>query len=237
MSAMRESAIRPTPKRRRPIWGILVLVALGMVALFVIGFGISLLFRGESEPVADSSASAMASAASEPCVTTMVIPAQILPVTSTVSINVYNSTNRVGLAGDTADVMRARGFIVKKVANDPKTPKVAGVGEIRYGPKAEAAAQLLTYYLPGAELVPLGRTGKNVDFVVGKQFDAVTGDGEVAAAMASPSPSSAGPGCATPAPGSPGGAAGSDGAAGGVSDLATLVPSSPAVLSPSPAAS
>ena len=237
---MRESAIRPTPKRRRPIWGILVLVGLGMVALFVVGFGISLLFRGDSDPVADGSAGASASAAAEPCVTTMVIPAQILPVTSTVTINVYNSTNRVGLAGDTADVMRARGFVVNKVANDPKTTQVSGVGEIRYGPKAEAAAQLLAYYLPGAELVPLGRKGKNVDFVVGKQFEAVTGDGEVAAAMASPSPSSSGPGCATPDAVSSGGAKGADGAdgaAGGVSDLATLVPSSPAMLSPSPAAS
>lgn len=219
MSAMRESAIRPTPRRRRPIWGIILMVVVGMVVLFGIGFGVSLLLRGSGAPTADvtSSSGPSASAVPEPCITTIVTPAEVLPVTGKVTVNVYNSTKRQGLARDTANVFAARGFKVKKVGNAPDGGVVTGVAVIRFGPKGEKAARLLEYYLPGALLEPIDRSKKVVDVVLGKKFEALIGEAEIAAALASPSPSTSGPGCpsAEPAPSS----------------------SAPAIVEPSPSAS
>lgn len=195
--SMRESAIRPVPRKRRPVWGIILMVVVGMVVLFGIGFGVSLLLRGNSEPTAEpaASASAFATEAALPCETTIITPAEVLPATGKVTINVFNGTKRQGLARDTANVLTARGMKVKKVGNAPDGAVVEGVAEIRYGPKGEKAANLLAYYFPGATLVQIERSKKIVDLVVGKEFTKVAGEAEVAASLASPSPSASGPGC------------------------------------------
>ncbi len=199
--AMRESPIRPTRRRRRPIWGILLLVIGGMVILFAIGFGVSLLIRGNDAPQVDAASSAMAtqgaSASALPCTTTTVTPAEVLPATGGVTVNVLNSTKRPGLARDTANVLTARGMRVKAVGNAKGEPVVDGVAEIRYGPKGAKSAQLLAYYFPGAKLVPIERKKKLVDVVLGRGFQKVNGEAEIAAALASPSPIASGPGCVT----------------------------------------
>lgn len=219
--SMRESAIRPVPRRRRPIWGIVLMVVVGMAVLFGIGFGISLLVRGNDSPQADAvaSASASSSMAALPCETTLITPAEVLPATGKVTINVFNGTKKQGLARDTANVLTARGIKVKKVGNAPGGKVVEGVAEIRYGPKGEKAAHLLEYYFPEATLVPITRKTKVVDVVIGKDFAQVVGEAEVAAALASPSPSASGPGC-TPSEAAP-------------SDVVSSVPA----VSPSPSAS
>ena len=58
-------------------------------------------------------------------------------------VNVYNASDRVGLAGSVARSLRERGFVIGKVANDPSSRKAPKVAEIRYGPKGEAQAKLL----------------------------------------------------------------------------------------------
>ncbi|CAB4925162.1 unannotated protein [freshwater metagenome] len=196
MNALRESVIRHPRKRRRPVWAIVLFVVLGTIGLFGVGFALSVLLRGQSSPEADEPGAVAASMAPLPCSTTMVTPAEVLPRTSRVTINVYNGTKRQGLAGETAQALAARGFLVKEVANDPEGQKVAGVAEIRYGPKGAVAAQLLSFYLPGAEMLPDDRSKKVIDVVIGKQYSEVQGEAQVAAALASPSPSTSGPGCA-----------------------------------------
>ena len=207
MSSMRESAIRPVPRRRRrrPVWVIILAVLLGMALLFGIGFGVSLLVRGDGSPQADAPAGASAapSLAPLPCETTLVTPAEVLPATGRVAVNVLNSTKRQGLARDTANVLTARGMKVRKVGNAPKGEVVEGVAILRYGPKGERAARLLQYYFPGAVLVPVDRKGRIVDVVIGTEFEKVVGEAEVAAALASPSPSASGPGCASATPSAP----------------------------------
>lgn len=200
MSAVRSSGIRPQPRRRRPVWGIVAAVVAGMAILFGVGFGVSWFVKSRTTPapVAVPSASATAGA----CVQATVIPAQELPAAGEVVVNVYNGTKKQGLAAKTADVLRTVGFTVKKVANAPDGTPVTGVAELRYGPKGESGARLLAYYLPGARLVPIDRTGKRVDVVLGKQFDNVADEAEVAAALASPSPVASGPGCVAPTPSS-----------------------------------
>jgi len=206
VNSMRESAIRPTPRRRRrPVWVIVLVVILGMALLFGIGFAASLLIRGSGTPQAEvaPSASAVASAAPLPCETTLVTPAEVLPVTGKVTVNVLNSTKRQGLARSTADVLTARGMKVKKVGNASEDGVVEGVAELRYGPKGEKAARLLEFYFPGAELVPIDRKTKIVDVVLGTEYEKVLGEAQIAAALASPSPSASGPGCASSAPAAP----------------------------------
>jgi LytR cell envelope-related transcriptional attenuator len=198
------STITPSRRRRsRPIWLTIVLVIVGMAVLFGVGFGIATLLKGGdgSLPPEESIGDA-AGVTTEPlpCETILVTPAEVLPRTARVAVNVFNSTQTAGLAGDTAETLKVRGFTINKVANDPGGKVLPGVGEIRFGAKGAAGAQLLTYYFPGAVLVDDGRNGKRVDVSLGSGFVEIPTDAEVAAALAAPSPSPSGPGCVSPTP-------------------------------------
>lgn len=79
-----------------------------------------------------------------------------LPQPSQVTVTVLNGTavgtNRAGLAGYVAGALQADGFQVGTPDNDAVA--VAGVAEIRFGPAGLPGATLLSYYIPGAGLVP-----------------------------------------------------------------------------------
>ena len=187
---------RPTggrSRRRRPIWVPIVIVLAGIAVLFAVGFGLSRLLDDSSSPEADAIASA--SAAPLPCETTMVTAAEVLPRSSKVKVNVWNATDRVGLASDVAKVLKARSFTIKKVDNDPQAKVLEGVGQIRYGVNGRANAELLAFYFPGAILVQDDRPKKIVDIALGNAFTEINGEAQIAAAMASPSASLSGPGC------------------------------------------
>ena len=188
----------PAPGRKTPLWVVIVGVAIGVVVLFAVGFGLSTLVRGGSS--SSSAPETSAAPTEESCVTVTVTPSEVLPQATAVKINVYNSTNRVGLAGTTADELRARGFIVDKIDNDPNGSGMTSVGEVRYGDKGAAQAQVIAFYIPGITLVNDGRKGKVVDVALGQQYTALASKQDVDAAMNEPSESASGPGCATPAP-------------------------------------
>ena len=187
---------RPTggrSRRRRPIWMPILIVLAGIAVLFAVGFGLSRLLNGSSAPEADAVASA--SAVPLPCETTMVTAAEVLPRSGKVKVNVWNATDRVGLASDVAKVLKARSFTIKNVDNDPLGAVLEGVGQIRYGVNGRANAELLAFYFPGAILVQDDRPKKVVDIALGNAFTEIAGEAQIAAAMASPSPSLSGPGC------------------------------------------
>lgn len=194
MSSLANNRRRPAPSR--PTWLVALLVAVGALVVVGILFGVISLLRGSSTDDA-SAPGAVPTGVSESCVTTMVTPADVLPKPAKVKLNVYNATGTSGLAATTAGTLVARGFTVVKVGNDPLDKQLTGVGQIRYGPKGESAAQLMLIYFPGADLVNDSRKTKRVDVVVGEGFTAVTPEADVTAAMASPSPSPSGPGCAS----------------------------------------
>jgi hypothetical protein len=125
----------------------------------------------------------------------MVTAAEVLPRSSKVTINVWNATDRVGLASDVAKVLNARDFTIRKVDNDPLGAVLEGVGQIRYGMNGRANAELLAFYFPGAILVQDERPRKVVDIALGNAFTEINGEAQIAAAMASPSASLSGPGC------------------------------------------
>ena len=75
-----------------------------------------------------------------------------------VSINVYNAT------------LKARGFTIGQVANDPLGKKVAGTGELRYGPAGKTHALTASKLVADLVKVTDKRTDTSVDLVLGKGF-------------------------------------------------------------------
>ena len=214
-------------KQKSPVVAI-VLVVVGMIVLFAAGYGLSRVIQGSSSsapsPTAEQSSAAESTSASaepKPCVTVTVTPGTGLPSTSQVTTNVYNATDRTGLAATTAEELQRRGFVIGTIDNDPLGKTVSGVAEIRHGPSGQSAAQLMAFYLPGAVLVDDGRADATIDTALGAAFTQVAPQSEVESAILKPSPSYSGPGCPSPsAPSAP-----------------ATSPSDPAALSPSPEAS
>ena len=101
------------------------------------------------------------------------IPPRLNPIPSEVSVNVYNTTYKTGLAKVVGDQVKARGFKVKEVSNDPLRTMQMGVAVIRYGEEGDLAAALLKGHLPGAELRKDTRAGTTVDLVLGNEFTAL----------------------------------------------------------------
>lgn len=92
------------------------------------------------------------------------------PAPRAVTINVYNATDRAGLAASVAKSLRSLGFKVADVANDPLGRPISGVGEIRHGRSGAAGATLAATRLSGAQLVLDSRPDTTVDFVLGEAF-------------------------------------------------------------------
>lgn len=107
-----------------------------------------------------------------------------------VSVNIYNATERKGLAAQVADDLKKRGFTVKKVANDPARKAVPGSAEVRFGPKGDAARVTLAAHLDAETLVSDTRKDASVDLVIGSRFQQLLTPQDAAAALA-PAPVSA----------------------------------------------
>lgn len=112
-------------------------------------------------------------------------PAAAVPAEKIV-VNVYNATDRGGLASDVAAAMRKRGFRVRAVANDPADRKVGATMEVRHGPRGEAAARTVVAHAPGAAVVLDRRPGRAVDLVLGEQYEALATPEQAAAALTPP---------------------------------------------------
>lgn len=89
-------------------------------------------------------------------------------------VNVYNATNRNGLAAAVSKTLEARGFVIGKVANDPSKRKAPAVAEVRHGPATEAQAQLVLSALPkGATTFDDKRKSTAVDLALGEKFTTI----------------------------------------------------------------
>ncbi len=185
----------PAPRSRA---GTVVLLVLGALVLFAAGVGLSWLLRGGTGATGSDQP-----APGPTCVTTTAVPAATLPKPATVSVNVYNATDTSGLAARTAATMKARGFTVGDVDNDPLSKTIKASAEIRYGPKGKENAQLIVFYVPGAKLVADDRTDASVDLVLGEKFKAVRAQDAVDKAINTPVVTSSGPGCTSTPPATP----------------------------------
>ncbi|MEV7123535.1 LytR C-terminal domain-containing protein [Kitasatospora griseola] len=117
-----------------------------------------------------------------------------VPQPATVTVNVYNATDKAGLAARTADELKKRGFQVGQVGNAPSAldRKVPGTAQVLSGPGGLGAATLLVSQVASATSTEDARTDATVDLVIGDAFTALADPNQAAAALAEltkPSPS------------------------------------------------
>jgi hypothetical protein len=154
---------------RRPLPPLIFLLVLALAAL---GVWWKVLDQHEAETAAQARACATAAAA----------PPSLDP--ATLSVRVYNATDKAGEAQKVTTALKQLGFTVAETANDPTDREVTGVGEIRYGARGREAASFLSVYLPGAGDYQDVRSTSVVDLVIGPDFAGLATAEQVAAALA-----------------------------------------------------
>ncbi|NBE54597.1 LytR C-terminal domain-containing protein [Streptomyces boluensis] len=122
------------------------------------------------------------------------VSAAPLPKPGQITVNVLNATPRSGLAKQTADELKKRGFAIGEVGNATKEydKKVDGAG-LLLGAKATSdnGFRVLGTQLAGAQRKTDDRKGKELDLIIGKDFKALTKKEDAVkalTALAEPSP-------------------------------------------------
>lgn len=123
-----------------------------------------------------------------PSVTPTVVPA------AEVTVNVYNASDRRGLAARVAGELKRRGFAIGKVDNDPLKRAVTGSAEVRSGPAGADAARTVGAQVGEVVTVPDQRKKPTVDLAIGAGFSQLLPPDEAAAAL-SPTPEPVPAGC------------------------------------------
>ncbi|MEU5685157.1 LytR C-terminal domain-containing protein [Streptomyces venezuelae] len=96
-----------------------------------------------------------------------------LPTPKQITVNVFNATPRGGLAKNTADELKKRGFTIGEVGNATKAydKKVKGTGLLLGAESAaDTAIPVLGTQLAGAEHRSDARKSGEVDLVIGTKF-------------------------------------------------------------------
>ncbi|RKN37546.1 LytR family transcriptional regulator [Streptomyces hoynatensis] len=180
--------MRPPRRRRRAILAALTT----LVLLGLLGYGTLELvdvFSGDED---SSEARAGQVAEKQDCPGAPPARAD-LPEPSAITVNVYNATQRQGLAQDTADALAERGFTIGEVANAPASldGKVSAPALLLGGAAAERSGALtvLGTQLEGADTgapQPGGHGDEpdTVDFVIGDGFTRLSPAGESARRLA-----------------------------------------------------
>jgi hypothetical protein len=109
-------------------------------------------------------------------------------------VNVYNATDRRGLAAQVAGQLEQRGFRVRKVDNDPAKRQVTGAAEVRHSDTGADAARTVAAQVGDVVVVPDQRPGASVDLVLGAGFTGLVPPAEAAAAL-TPTPEPRPAGC------------------------------------------
>ena len=164
----RERVLRRRHKRERQavVFGLLIaalaVTALGSIAAFTGGMDSPF-----SRPFTTRAPDAGEAPDPAPCP-----PDGTLPVAyGNIQVTVLNATQRAGLAGQTAQALTARGFVVLGTGNSPSP--VPGVARISFGTGGIGAAYTLAAHLEGARLVLDARADATVDLAVGNEFAAL----------------------------------------------------------------
>jgi hypothetical protein len=111
------------------------------------------------------------------------------------TLNVYNATERQGLAARTAAVLKTRGFIIGQVTNDPLRSKLAVSAQVRGGKASAAQLREVAAEVPGAQIQTDSRTDPSIDLVLGTAFNTLAStaqaDSSLRSAASVPAPSAA----------------------------------------------
>jgi LytR cell envelope-related transcriptional attenuator len=164
-------------------------IIVGLAALLIGGLAGWYLTRGPDESGAPGP-TISASTCPSPTGSAAVGQAK-LPKPSSITVDVYNATNRQGLAASTAKQLESRGFRIGNVDNDPMNKTIAASAEIRYGKKGKQNAVVVAAQFQDPKMVNDKRTDKTVSVALGNGFTSLVTPEQAAAAL-SPSPT---PGC------------------------------------------
>ncbi|MFE9453072.1 LytR C-terminal domain-containing protein [Streptomyces sp. NPDC006739] len=167
----------PRMRQRRRRGRLVFAVVASIAALGLVGWGTLQLidvFSGGKKAAAAGTEKACPATKASPAART-----RTLPRPGDITVNVYNATARTGLAKQTADELRRRGFRIGDVGNAAKEfdKKVKGTG-ILLGPASALNTSLpvLATQLAGAEpRTDAARKGAALDLVIGDGFKALTG--------------------------------------------------------------
>ncbi len=113
--------------------------------------------------------------------------AKPLPKPKTIKVNVFNATTRSGLAKDTADALKKRGFTIGEVGNAPAAydKKVKGTGVLLGAPAAaDGSFKVLGTQVAGAQRKTDTRKGGDVDLIIGDKFKDLAKEKDAKAALA-----------------------------------------------------
>ncbi|REE61952.1 LytR cell envelope-related transcriptional attenuator [Streptomyces sp. 3212.3] len=166
------------PRMRRPRrrGRIVFAVVASVAAVGLIGWGTLQLINVFS----GNGGNASASGAKAHCAKADATPAALkaLPAPAQITVNVLNATPRSGLAKQTADELKKRGFRIGDVGNATEEfdKKVKGVA-LLLGPKTavDTSLTVLGVQLPAAERrTDASRTGPAVDLILGDGFKGLT---------------------------------------------------------------
>ena len=99
------------------------------------------------------------------------------------TLNVYNSTQRHGLAANTAAQLKQRGFVIGQVTNDPLKANLTISAQVRGAKSQSAELREVAAEVPGAQIQTDSRTDPSVDLVLGAGFTSLASTQQVDAAM------------------------------------------------------
>lgn len=169
------------PRRRRRL--VLAVVA-SVAALGLVGWGTLQLidvFTGDGDQAAAAGPKADCSARVSPSPTggeSGGPSGKAYPAPGRITVNVLNATPRAGLAKDTADELKKRGFRIGNVGNatEEYDKKVKGAAILLGAKAAESAAlPVLNTQLTGARLKTDGRVkATEVDLIIGTGFKSLS---------------------------------------------------------------
>ncbi|MYS85202.1 LytR family transcriptional regulator [Streptomyces sp. SID5474] len=171
----------PRMTRRRRRMPVVIAIVVGLVVLATAGWGVYHFTSDDSGDKAAACPSPTASAAPAASPTA-------LPEPKAITVNVYNATKRTGLAKTVSDALKARGFTIGKVTNDPLNQPVAATAEIRHGFPGATPAKVVAAQVAASTDKEDQRTDGTVDLVIGDGWTDLAAPEQAAAILSPPPP-------------------------------------------------
>jgi LytR cell envelope-related transcriptional attenuator len=104
------------------------------------------------------------------------------------TLNVYNATERQGLAARTAAALKARGFVIGQVTNDPLRSTLSVSAQVRGGKASATELREVAAEVPGAQIQTDSRTDPSIDLVLGTAFNTLASPAQADSSLRSAPP-------------------------------------------------
>lgn len=157
-----DTAYNPVRLRRRILHGVVLVLLVGLIAVAII-VALAIMNGQIKIPTAERSRAPVSAC---PTATFDYTP------NDKVSLNVYNATNRPGLARSVADEFLARKFAVAEVGNTQSGYR--GVAAVVSGAAGQSAAFSVQRNLPESDYFQDGRPDGSVDVILASDFKELT---------------------------------------------------------------